>query len=141
MRIQLTLTPQAAAIVRKMYENGELGDVGVTHLSEVAPTFGGQSGADNSTSLEAIMSVVIHAPRAYMGDIIGHTNISNGEIAHADLEGGRCMIEAHIPQRLIIRYINEMRSALASEEISIETTLSHYAQIKQSEGESVEKRA
>src|SRR4051812_9693175 len=36
-KIKLTLTPEAAAVVKQMYENGEFADIGIEGLTEVDP--------------------------------------------------------------------------------------------------------
>jgi elongation factor G len=80
--------------------------------------------------LEPIMDVTVHAPGAYMGDLIGDINKRRGEILNAELDKGRCVIHAYIPLAELFGYTSDLRGA-TSGTASFAMEPSHYAPVKE----------
>lgn len=80
--------------------------------------------------LEPIMTVTVHVPDKYMGDITGDLNHRRGRIVSVDSEDGLQVIKALVPQAEVFRYSNELRS-MTSGRGSFELEFSHYEQVPQ----------
>lgn len=80
--------------------------------------------------LEPIMTVTVHVPDKYMGDITGDLNHRRGRILSVDSEDGLQVIKALVPQAEVFRYSSELRS-MTSGRGSFELEFAHYEQVPQ----------
>ena len=62
------------------------------------------------TLLEPIMKVVVTAPDAYMGDVMGDINARRGQIQGSDLRNGAAVITANVPLSSMFGYATDLRS-------------------------------
>lgn len=60
--------------------------------------------------LEPIMSVHVHIPEQYMGDITGDLNHKRGRILGMDVEEGLQVVNAEVPMAEMHRFATELRS-------------------------------
>jgi len=64
----------------------------------------------NPVFLEPIMTMKIVVPDSYMGDIMGDLNKRRGRILGTDVQGGKAVVEAEVPQAEIGKYSIDLRS-------------------------------
>ena len=62
------------------------------------------------TLLEPIMKVVVTAPDAYMGDVMGDINARRGQIQGSDIRNGAAVITANVPLSSMFGYATDLRS-------------------------------
>ena len=62
------------------------------------------------TLLEPIMKVVVTAPDAYMGDVMGDINARRGQIQGSDIRNGAAVITANVPLCSMFGYATDLRS-------------------------------
>ena len=62
------------------------------------------------TLLEPIMKVVVTAPDAYMGDVMGDINARRGQIQGSDIRNGAAVITANVPLSSMFGYATDPRS-------------------------------
>jgi elongation factor G len=62
------------------------------------------------TLLEPIMKVVVTAPEAYMGDVMGDINSRRGQIAGSEVSNGGCEVTANVPLSTMFGYATDLRS-------------------------------
>jgi len=78
--------------------------------------------------LEPIMSVSVHVPDKYMGDITGDLTHRRGRIVTVDSADGFQVIKATVPQAEMFKYASELRS-MTSGRGSFEMEFAHYEQV------------
>jgi len=78
--------------------------------------------------LEPIMSVDIHIPSQYMGDITGSLNSKRGRIMGMEEEGDLKKITAQVPIAEMFKFSNELRSITGGRG-SFEMDFSHYEEV------------
>ena len=62
------------------------------------------------TLLEPIMKVVVTAPEAYMGDVMGDINARRGQIQGSDIRSGAAIVTADVPLSSMFGYATDLRS-------------------------------
>jgi elongation factor G len=82
------------------------------------------------TLLEPIMKVVVLAPEAYQGALVGDISRRRGEVYSFSSDKGRCQIHAHIPLATVFGYTSDLRNA-TSGTASFSMEPSHYAPVKE----------
>ncbi|MGE3805540.1 MAG: elongation factor G [Gemmataceae bacterium] len=80
--------------------------------------------------LEPIMSVVVHAPGQYLGDLARDIGRRRGVILDTSLDKGRCVVSAHIPLAELFGYTSELRN-FTSGTASFSMEPSHYAPVSE----------
>ncbi len=78
--------------------------------------------------LEPIMSVAVHIPDAYMGDITGDLNHKRGRILGITVEEGMQVVNAEVPMAEMARYATELRS-MTQGRGSFEMDFARYEQV------------
>lgn len=86
---------------------------------------------------EPIMTVAVHAPSDYLGNLIADVTRRRGEILSSGSDKGRCEVRAYIPLAELFGYTSELRN-FTSGTASFSMEPSHYAPVKE---ELVEVRA
>jgi elongation factor G len=75
--------------------------------------------------LEPVMTVEIHAPVEYAGDLMGDLNQRRGRIAGLDTQGQTQIIKAHVPMAEMLNYQNDLTS-MTQGRASFSMTFDHY---------------
>jgi elongation factor G len=78
--------------------------------------------------LEPIMSVAIHIPETYMGEVNRDLNGRRGRLLGMDTADGMQVITAHVPQAELFTYATELRS-LTGGRGTFTATLDHYEEV------------
>ena len=74
------------------------------------------------------MSVAVHIPDAYMGDITGDLNHKRGRILGITVEEGMQVVNAEVPMAEMARYATELRS-MTQGRGSFEMDFARYEQV------------
>ena len=83
------------------------------------------------TLLEPIMKVVVTAPEAYMGDVMGDINSRRGQISGSEVDNGGCEVTANVPLSTMFGYATDLRSKTQGRaNYSMEP--SHYSELPKS---------
>jgi elongation factor G len=80
------------------------------------------------TILEPVMSVEIHAPSDYAGDLMGDLNGRRGRIAGMDSRGAMTVIRAQVPMAEMLTYEQHLTSATGGRG-SYQMEYSHYEEV------------
>jgi elongation factor G len=80
--------------------------------------------------MEPIMTVEIHIPEAYMGDVNRDLNGRRGRVLGMDTKDGMQIITAQVPQAELFSYSTELRS-LTGGRGTFTATLDHYEDVPQ----------
>jgi elongation factor G len=80
------------------------------------------------TILEPIMSVEIHAPNDYAGDLMGDLNGRRGRISGMDTRGAMTLIKAQVPMAEMLTYEQHLTSATSGRG-SYHMEYSHYEEV------------
>ncbi len=75
--------------------------------------------------LEPVMTVEVHAPNQYSGDLLGHFSSRRGKISGSDSRAGSVTIKAQVPFAEMLSYANELTS-LTQGRGSYTMEFSHY---------------
>ncbi|MEO8208142.1 MAG: elongation factor G, partial [Chloroflexota bacterium] len=75
--------------------------------------------------LEPIMSVIVHVPEAYMGEVNRDLNGRRGRVLGLDIVDGMQSITATVPQSELFSYATELRSITGGRG-TFQATLDHY---------------
>jgi elongation factor G len=78
--------------------------------------------------LEPIMSVEVHIPEAFMGEVNRDLNGRRGRVLGMDTADGMQVITAHVPQAELFSYATELRS-LTGGRGTYSATLDHYEEV------------
>jgi len=78
--------------------------------------------------LEPIMTVEVHIPEQYMGEVNRDLNGRRGRVLGMDLADGMQVISAHVPQAELFSYATELRS-LTGGRGTFTSTLDHYEDV------------
>jgi elongation factor G len=89
---------------------------------------------------EPIMKVVVEAPTAFQGSVMGSLNQRRGMILGAQDEGPQCVIECLVPLAEMFGYSTVLRS-LTQGQAQFTMEFSAYKQVPQSIAEELEKKA
>jgi elongation factor G len=80
------------------------------------------------TLLEPVMSVEIHAPSDYAGDLMGDLNGRRGRISGMDTRGATTIIRAQVPMAEMLTYEQQLTSATGGRG-SYHMEYSHYEEV------------
>jgi elongation factor G len=75
--------------------------------------------------LEPVMTVEIHAPVEYAGDLMGDLNGRRGRISGMDTQGATQIIRAHVPMSEMLNYQNDLTS-ITQGRASFSMSFDHY---------------
>jgi len=78
--------------------------------------------------LEPIMTVAVHIPEQYMGEVNRDLNGRRGRVLGMDLADGMQIINAHVPQAELFSYATELRS-LTGGRGTFSSVLDHYEDV------------
>ena len=78
--------------------------------------------------LEPIMTVAIHVPEAFMGEVNRDLNGRRGRVLGMDSSDGMQVINAHVPQAELFTYATELRSITGGRG-TFSATLDHYEEV------------
>ena len=78
--------------------------------------------------LEPIMTVEVHIPEAYMGEVNRDLNGRRGRVLGMDTNGGMQVINATVPQSELFSYATELRSITGGRG-TFTATLAHYEEV------------
>jgi elongation factor G len=81
-----------------------------------------------ATILEPIMTVEIHAPNDYAGDLMGDLNGRRGRISGMDTRGAMTLIKAQVPMAEMLTYEQHLTSATSGRG-SYHMEYSHYEEV------------
>ncbi len=82
------------------------------------------------TILEPVMTVEIHAPSDYAGDLMGDLNGRRGRISGMDTRGATTVIRAQVPMAEMLTYEQQLTSATGGRG-SYHMEYSHYEEVPQ----------
>jgi elongation factor G len=86
--------------------------------------------------LEPVMTVEIHSPVEYAGDLMGDLNGRRGRISGMDTEGGTQVIRAHVPMSEMLNYQNDLTSVTQGR-ASFSMEFDHYDYVPQPQAEKI----
>jgi elongation factor G len=88
------------------------------------------------TLLEPVMTVEIHAPVEYAGDLMGDLNGRRGRISGMETKGGTQIIRAQVPMAEMLSYQNDLTS-MTQGRASFSMDFDHYDYVPQAQAEKV----
>ncbi len=84
--------------------------------------------AASATLLEPVMTIRVHAPEAYAGDIVSDLNTKRAKIHGINPDGGTSVIEAEVPLAEVQRYASDLRS-ITQGRGGFELDFDHYGEV------------
>jgi len=93
--------------------DGKYHDVDSSEMAfKIAGSLGFKKGAAECKPvlLEPVMEVLVRAPDAYMGDVIGDLNSRRGRVLGVDPQDGTQVIKANVPMAEMLEYAPDLRS-------------------------------
>ncbi len=111
--------------------DGSFHNVDSNELSfKIAASMALKDGVHNAKPalLEPIMTVEVHIPEAYMGEVNRDLNGRRGRVLGMDTNGGMQVINATVPQSELFSYATELRSITGGRG-TFTATLAHYEEV------------
>ncbi|MBU1076311.1 MAG: elongation factor G [Spirochaetes bacterium] len=115
-----------ATVFDGSYHNVDSSDIAFQIAGSMAFKIAAESA--KAVLLEPIMRIKVYSPDKYMGDIMSDLNSRRGKILGMEDQAGLKIINAHVPQSEMNKYINELKS-ITQGSGTYESAFDHYSEV------------